>query len=317
MNKIDIVHLIEEKVTEELTSHPKLKRELQQILNFLKLLFLDEINFAEDLKWPEWADDKGGKKREWFRKALFKAYNAQCFWTGELLHYNDMEVDHVIPKKKGGPDNFLNYVPCKKRRNNKKVDSVKTNRKLVATLYYVETIFGEKLESQICRMEEKIKRAKRKKKETLNIDDMEKEEHSELFSIFWYDYKKKAKENLEKHLAQDKLQAFFQVHGKILNKSGIRKQLWERFNLEIANCYRQIWNGIINGTGFIRKDEDYRQAIIDALHEIGIQGGRQRLSYKEIKQMGIFSMKKYLELTHFDKVGQERIYRYSRGSYLG
>lgn len=114
MDRLEIVHLIEKSLAKETLDFPNMQRELQEILNYLKLLFLGEKDIAAELKWPEWAIDKGGQEKELFRKALYRAFNGQCFWTGNLLDYSNMGIDHVIPKAKGGPDNFLNYVPCDK-----------------------------------------------------------------------------------------------------------------------------------------------------------------------------------------------------------
>ena len=44
------------------------------------------------------------------RKAVYKAYKGRCFFTGRLLTEEEMVIDHLIPKSKGGPDSFDNYV---------------------------------------------------------------------------------------------------------------------------------------------------------------------------------------------------------------
>ncbi len=56
----------------------------------------------------------------YLRKAMFKAFNGRCFYTGEKLTENEMIIDHVIPKSKGGKDSVYNYVITSQRINTKK-----------------------------------------------------------------------------------------------------------------------------------------------------------------------------------------------------
>jgi len=44
------------------------------------------------------------------RKAIYRAYKGQCFFTGRPVSEDDMAIDHLIPKSKGGEDTFENLV---------------------------------------------------------------------------------------------------------------------------------------------------------------------------------------------------------------
>ncbi|MDD2853663.1 MAG: HNH endonuclease domain-containing protein [Desulfuromonadaceae bacterium] len=44
------------------------------------------------------------------RKAIHRAYKGQCFFTGRPVSEEDMAIDHLIPKSKGGEDSFENFV---------------------------------------------------------------------------------------------------------------------------------------------------------------------------------------------------------------
>lgn len=44
------------------------------------------------------------------RKAIHEAYFGICFYTGRNVDFNEMCIDHVIPKAKGGSDCISNYV---------------------------------------------------------------------------------------------------------------------------------------------------------------------------------------------------------------
>ena len=44
------------------------------------------------------------------RKAIYVAYNGQCFYTGRQVKFEDMHIDHIIPKSKGGTSTLDNFV---------------------------------------------------------------------------------------------------------------------------------------------------------------------------------------------------------------
>lgn len=46
------------------------------------------------------------------RISLYKVYNGKCFYTGRNLSIEDIHVDHILPKSKGGRNCIENYVLC-------------------------------------------------------------------------------------------------------------------------------------------------------------------------------------------------------------
>ena len=49
------------------------------------------------------------KKSE--RERVWKKYNCKCAYCGEQLEYKNMQVDHIVPKYRGGKDEFENFNP--------------------------------------------------------------------------------------------------------------------------------------------------------------------------------------------------------------
>lgn len=45
------------------------------------------------------------------REKVLKKYNSRCAYCGEPLFYKEMQVDHLIPKSKGGTDDIANLMP--------------------------------------------------------------------------------------------------------------------------------------------------------------------------------------------------------------
>ena len=56
------------------------------------------------------------------RKAIYVAYNGQCFYTGCKVTLEDMYIDHINPKANGGTDTLDNLVLCCGRINLAKKD---------------------------------------------------------------------------------------------------------------------------------------------------------------------------------------------------
>jgi CRISPR/Cas system Type II protein with McrA/HNH and RuvC-like nuclease domain len=63
----------------------------------------------------------------YLRKAIYKSFNGRCFYTGRKLTINNMEIDHIIPKSKGGKDVVSNYVLVCKYINVKKNNKILHN----------------------------------------------------------------------------------------------------------------------------------------------------------------------------------------------
>ena len=51
-------------------------------------------------------------KDEFLRKAMYEVFGGKCFYTGRDLKFEEMHIDHIYPKSKGGEDIIENYVLC-------------------------------------------------------------------------------------------------------------------------------------------------------------------------------------------------------------
>lgn len=45
------------------------------------------------------------------RKKVHEKYNFKCAYCGDLLEYEDMQVDHIFPKDRGGSNEINNLNP--------------------------------------------------------------------------------------------------------------------------------------------------------------------------------------------------------------
>jgi len=56
------------------------------------------------------------------RESIYKAFGGKCFYTGREVAFEDMQIDHIWPRAKEGPDNLFNYVCSDADFNNRKND---------------------------------------------------------------------------------------------------------------------------------------------------------------------------------------------------
>jgi len=56
------------------------------------------------------------------KKNIYMRDEFQCQYTGESLHGKDADIDHVIPRSRGGKNTWENMVVCSKSINRKKAD---------------------------------------------------------------------------------------------------------------------------------------------------------------------------------------------------
>ena len=54
------------------------------------------------------------------REAVYERYHGHCAYCGKPIRYKDMQVDHIIPRRKGGRDEMSNYNPACRRCNHYK-----------------------------------------------------------------------------------------------------------------------------------------------------------------------------------------------------
>jgi hypothetical protein len=76
------------------------------------------------------------------RIAIHEAHGGVDYYTREPLPFDEMTLDHIIPRSKNGPDNVFNFVPTSGQENNKKGNSF--TAKDLETLEEVRTIYGLK-----------------------------------------------------------------------------------------------------------------------------------------------------------------------------
>ena len=61
------------------------------------------------------------------RRAVFVAFGGKCFYSGRDVSFDEMHIDHIRPKSKGGQDCISNYALCCQeinfRKNGKHSDS--------------------------------------------------------------------------------------------------------------------------------------------------------------------------------------------------
>lgn len=82
------------------------------------------------------------------RLALYNAFGGRDFFTGQKMTFQEMTVDHVLPKSKGGPNNIYNYVPTVQLHNSTKgnlIDQVAT----IGVLSIIRTVYAEKVIAEL------------------------------------------------------------------------------------------------------------------------------------------------------------------------
>lgn len=56
------------------------------------------------------------------RKNIFIRDEFKCAYTGKQYPENELNIDHIIPRSKGGKSSWTNLVTCHKKINSKKAD---------------------------------------------------------------------------------------------------------------------------------------------------------------------------------------------------
>jgi len=70
------------------------------------------------------------------REEIWNKYNKCCAYCGNDLLYKNMQVDHKLPKRRGGSDNKNNLMPsCRRCNHYKRAHSLKRFRELMKTLH--------------------------------------------------------------------------------------------------------------------------------------------------------------------------------------
>jgi hypothetical protein len=110
------------------------------------------------------------------RDAIYDAFEGKCFYTGQPVKKEDMVIDHIRPKDKGGKDSIFNYALTSKRLNaqkNTKVDDGMIDR----MLYIVKLVYAPKV-IKLLEVQGRVhpKRAWRRERDELRKRKQEKAE---------------------------------------------------------------------------------------------------------------------------------------------
>ena len=73
------------------------------------------------------------------RRAVHGKYAARCAYCGKKIEYEDMQIDHIAPKGRGGTDEISNLNPACRRCN-----------------FYKSTLTMEKFRSRIKTLHERV-----------------------------------------------------------------------------------------------------------------------------------------------------------------
>lgn len=99
-------------------------------------------SILNDFEFPEEYNRKTTNRD--LRLALYNAFGGRDFFSGQKLDYQEMSIDHVIPRSKGGANNIYNYVPTTQRLNGAKADLFDEIASL-GVLSIIRTVYAEKV----------------------------------------------------------------------------------------------------------------------------------------------------------------------------
>ena len=69
------------------------------------------------------------------RIKVWNKYDKHCAYCGKIIKYQDMQVDHMIPKRRHGPDTPDNLMPaCRRCNHYKRAWPLKEFRRLLVTM---------------------------------------------------------------------------------------------------------------------------------------------------------------------------------------
>ena len=69
------------------------------------------------------------------REKVWKKFECRCAYCGRLIALKDMQVDHRVPKKNGGTDEFGNLMPsCRLCNHYKRAESLEHFRQAISTI---------------------------------------------------------------------------------------------------------------------------------------------------------------------------------------
>ena len=78
------------------------------------------------------------------RAAMLKVFGEKCFYSGQKVTEENMVIDHIVPKNKGGKDSVYNYALCSKSINSKKSDTIDKDG-VAPVLYLIKMSYAPKV----------------------------------------------------------------------------------------------------------------------------------------------------------------------------
>jgi|GEM_PF-5967426 len=78
------------------------------------------------------------------RRAIYDAFGGKDIYTGQEIAFEDMHIDHFVPRSKGGPDNIYNYV-VSSSSNNVRKNAAFDPIAAVPMLTFIRTVYAPKV----------------------------------------------------------------------------------------------------------------------------------------------------------------------------
>jgi hypothetical protein len=70
------------------------------------------------------------------RQKIYEKYTGRCAYCGNPIYFKDMQVDHIVPKRKYGTDDFENLNPsCRRCNHYKRTFDLEFYRHLIKELH--------------------------------------------------------------------------------------------------------------------------------------------------------------------------------------
>lgn len=104
---------------------------------------IDSLNFPSEWDLPI--------SNPILRMAIYKAFGGRDFYTSRPIQIEEMVIDHIIPRAKGGRDNIYNYVPTTRYPNIMKSDKG-SDHEFIPILLIVRMSFADLVKKEFLRL---------------------------------------------------------------------------------------------------------------------------------------------------------------------
>lgn len=69
------------------------------------------------------------------RMRVYNKFAGHCAYCGKKIRYEDMQIDHVVPKAHGGTDDISNLYPsCRRCNHYKRTSSIEGFRNMISQI---------------------------------------------------------------------------------------------------------------------------------------------------------------------------------------